>query len=117
MSGEHSHGPEPDHHPLPPGGHVEPPARLTDFQHAVVEVVVQLPPGEIATYAEVALEAGHPGSAQAVANVLRRVPGLPWWRVVPTSGRIYRTHAPVQVPRLRAEGVEVDEERRVSHLR
>jgi methylated-DNA-protein-cysteine methyltransferase related protein len=32
---------------------------------------------------------------------------------VPTDGRIYRTHAPVQVPLLRAEGVEVDEDRRV----
>ena len=104
-------------HPRPPGGHVEPPASLTDFQQAVVEVVTQLPPGEIATYADVALEAGNPGSAQAVANVLRRVPGLPWWRVVPSNGRIYRTHAPLQVPRLRAEGVDVDEELRVRPLR
>jgi methylated-DNA-protein-cysteine methyltransferase related protein len=99
--------------PRPPGGAHEPPERLTAFQRAVVEVVRGLGPGEVVTYAEVATEAGHPGSAQAVANVLRRVPDLPWWRVVPTDGRIYGTHAPAQVPLLRAEGVEVGDDRRV----
>lgn len=99
--------------PLPPGGHADPPEELTAFQTAVVDVVRGLAPGEVVTYAEVALEAGRPGSAQAVANVLRRVPGLPWWRVVPSTGRLYRTHAPTQIPLLAAEGVAVDEERRV----
>lgn len=98
---------------LPPGGHPEPPERLTEFQRLVVEVVRGLRPGDVVTYAEVALEAGRPGSAQAVANVLRRVPGLPWWRVIPSTGRLYRTHAPSQAPRLRAEGVEVDDDRYV----
>jgi methylated-DNA-protein-cysteine methyltransferase related protein len=102
---------------LPPGGHPEPPDELTDFQRAVVEVVRDLRPGEVVTYAEVALETGHPGSAQAVANVLRRVPGLPWWRVVPSTGRIYRTHAPTQIPLLRAEGVHVDDHRRIPRVR
>ena len=99
--------------PLPPGGHPDPPERLTPFQQHVVAVVAATAPGDVLTYAEVALEAGHPGSAQAVANVLRRVPGLPWWRVVPTSGRLYRTHAPMQAPLLAAEGVPVDDHRRV----
>lgn len=97
--------------PRPPGGSWEPPARLTPFQSSVADVVSSLPPGEVLTYAEVALEAGHPGGAQAVANVLRRVPDLPWWRVVPSSHRLYRTHAPVQAPLLEAEGVTVDRER------
>ena len=99
--------------PLPPGGHPEPPEVLTPFQAHVVEVVEATSPGDVLTYTEVALEAGHPGSAQAVANVLRRVPGLPWWRVVPSSGRLYRTHAPTQAPLLTAEGVHVDEDRHV----
>lgn len=99
--------------PLPPGGHPEPPDQLTAFQRRVVAVVETTRPGDVLTYAEVALEAGHPGSAQAVANVLRRVPGLPWWRVVPTSGRLYRTHAPTQAPLLAAEGVHVDDDRQV----
>jgi methylated-DNA-protein-cysteine methyltransferase-like protein len=99
--------------PPPPGGYAEPPARLTPFQVTVVDVVRALGPGEVLTYGEVALEAGHPGAAQAVANVLRRVPGLPWWRVVPTTGRLYRTHAPTQAPLLAAEGVTVGDDRYV----
>lgn len=99
--------------PPPPGAFPEPPEELTRFQRAVVAVVRDLPAGTVLTYAEVALEAGHPGAAQAVANVLRRVPGLPWWRVIPQSGRLYRTHAPTQQPLLEAEGAVIDEERRV----
>lgn len=90
--------------PRPPGAHPEPPDTLTDFQHRVVAVVASLRFGDVLTYAEVALEAGHPGAGQAVANVLRRVPGLAWWRVLPASGRLYRTHAPTQQPLLEAEG-------------
>ena len=93
---------------MPPGGIPDPPRRPTEFQQAVIAVVSSLAPGEVATYAEVAAEAGHPGSAQAVANVLRRVPGLPWWRVIPSSGRLYRTHRPTQEPMLRSEGVDID---------
>lgn len=97
--------------PRPPGGHLEAPTALTPFQQHVVAVVSALAPGDVLTYAEVALEAGHPGAGQAVANVLRRVPGLPWWRVVPASGRLYRTHAAVQQPLLEADGHRVVERR------
>ncbi|WP_370326089.1 MGMT family protein [Euzebya sp.] len=98
--------------PPPPGSHTaDPPPRLTSFQQAVVAVVTALEPGDVLTYAEVADEAGHPGAGQAVANVLRRIDGLPWWRVIPASGRLYRTHAPVQGPLLRADGVEVSADR------
>jgi methylated-DNA-protein-cysteine methyltransferase-like protein len=101
-------------HPPPPGAdHAHADRGLTDFQRAVVTVIAALEPGEVVTYGDVAVEVGRPGGAQAVANVLRRVPGLPWWRVVPTSGRLYRTHAPTQAPLLLAEGVEVDADRRV----
>lgn len=102
-----------DEHPLAPHGAPVAPERLTTFQRDVVDVVGSIPPGQVLTYDEVARESGHPGAAQAVANVLRRVPGLPWWRVVPSDGRVYRTHAPTQVPLLRAEGVEVDGDRRL----
>lgn len=77
---------------------------MTAFQRHVVDVVAALRPGDVIGYADVAHEAGHPGAGQAVANVLRRVPGLPWWRVVPVDGRLYRTHAPIQQPLLEAEG-------------
>ena len=70
--------------------------------------------GELATYRDIAEEVGRPGSAQAVANVLRAALDLPWWRVLPSDGRLYRSHAPIQAPLLEAEGHRVDERRRVN---
>lgn len=103
--------------PLPGGGHAERPEHLTDFQQHVVAVVAGLRSGDLVTYAEVALEAGHPGAGQAVANVLRRVPGLPWWRVLPSSGRLYRQHRTAAEPLLRGEGHRIDESGRVHPAR
>jgi len=61
----------------------------------------------VATYAEVAEEAGHPGAARAVGNVLASSEGLPWWRVVTSTGRLVPGHEEVQARRLRVEGVAV----------
>ena len=87
--------------------------RPTPFQQAVADAIAGLGPGELATYGEVAEEVGRPGAGQAVANVLRSAPDLPWWRVLPGDGRVYCSHVPSQVPRLEAEGHRVDEHRRV----
>jgi methylated-DNA-protein-cysteine methyltransferase-like protein len=96
---------------LPPKGRPWPvDHQPTPFQDAVVRAVSALRPGDLATYADIADAAGHPGAGQAVANVLRCAPGLPWWRVVPADGRVYRTHRPVQSPLLRAEGHTVDDD-------
>ena len=80
----------------------------------MVTAVRRLRRGELATYAEIAEEVGHPGSAQAVANVLRGAADTPWWRVLPSDGRLYCTHAAAQAPLLEAEGHQVDEHRRVA---
>jgi methylated-DNA-protein-cysteine methyltransferase-like protein len=101
---------------MPPGGIPNPPSDPTPFQRSVVAVVAAIPRGEVLTYAEVAEEAGHPGSSQAVSNVLRRVPALPWWRVIPASGRLYRTHRSTQIELLRGEGVAVDDDGRVTPI-
>ena len=85
----------------------------TAFEAAVIETVRGTTPGDLVTYGDLAAEIGRPGAGQAVANVLRRAPDLPWWRVVPAEGRLYRTHAPTQAPLLEAEGHRVDAERRV----
>jgi methylated-DNA-protein-cysteine methyltransferase-like protein len=79
-----------------------------------VRVVRLLERGDLATYADIADAVGHRGSAQAVANVLRSAPDVPWWRVLPSDGRLYRTHAPVQAPLLRTEGHAIDEFGRVT---
>lgn len=85
----------------------------TAFQRAVIDAVEALAPGDLATFGEIAEELGRPGGGQAVANVLRGVPELPWWRVVPAEGRLYRDLVAVQAPLLEAEGHRVDEHRRI----
>jgi methylated-DNA-protein-cysteine methyltransferase-like protein len=87
---------------------------LTPFQQAVVDLVGALEPGELVSFADVAAELGRPRSAQAVANVLRAAPDLPWWRVVPSDGRVYRSHRSRQVPLLRAEGHDVADDGRIA---
>ncbi|MBW3667366.1 MAG: MGMT family protein [Actinobacteria bacterium] len=76
---------------------------MSDFEEAVIEVIRDLVPGEVVTYGEVAAEAGHPGAARAVGNLLR-VAGedLPWWRIVGSGGRL-RSPDPVRQARLLAD--------------
>ena len=78
-----------------------------DFETAVREVLTALKPGDVVTYGEIAAEAGFPGAARAVGNVLRGSEGLPWWRVVNASGRLVPGHEREHAQRLRAEGVTV----------
>ena len=81
---------------------------MTGFTERVVEVLDALQPGDVLTYGEVAAEAGRPGAARAVGNLLARSNGdHAWWRVVTSSGRLAPGHEREQARRLRAEGVEV----------
>ena len=80
---------------------------MTEFSDAVVTVIERLEPGEVVTYGEVALEAGYPGAARAVGNLLRETPGLPWWRVVTSDGRLVPGSEMRQAELLRAENVNV----------
>jgi methylated-DNA-protein-cysteine methyltransferase-like protein len=77
------------------------------FETAVVTVVETIPVGETSTYGEVAEEAGFPGAARAVGNLMRTVPGLPWWRVITSTGRLVPGLEAEHTQRLRAEGVRV----------
>jgi methylated-DNA-protein-cysteine methyltransferase-like protein len=78
-----------------------------DFHDQVVAVVRALEPGEVVTYGEVAAQAGYPGAARAVGNLLRSTPGLPWWRVIAASGKLLRGAETEHAERLRSEGVTV----------
>lgn len=82
-------------------------AERESFTNAVVQVLEALEPGTVMSYGEVATEAGYPGAARAVGNLLRTVPGLPWWRVVNASGRLVPGSEQEQAQLLRAEGVKV----------
>lgn len=76
------------------------------FAERVAAAVASIPPGTVATYGEVALEAGFTvGASRAVGNVLQQVEGLPWWRVVTAGGRLVPGLEDRHAQLLRAEGV------------
>ena len=80
----------------------------TEFERRVTRTIRRVGRGDVATYGEIAEEAGYPGAARAVGGVLARCGGdLPWWRVVRSDGRLVRGHEREQAQRLRAEGVTV----------
>lgn len=67
-----------------------------------------LEPGDVATYGEIAAQAGRPGAARAVGNLLAGSAGLPWWRVVTATGRLVPGIEVEHGARLAAEGVAVE---------
>jgi methylated-DNA-protein-cysteine methyltransferase-like protein len=80
-----------------------------DFAERVVAGVGRLQPGEVASYGDIAAEAGYPGAARGVGRVLARHDGpIPWWRVVMSNGTLAPGKEEDQGRRLRAEGVAVD---------
>lgn len=88
------------------------PAEPDDFTARVLAVVADLPPGVLLTYGEVAVEAGRPGAARAVGRIMARQGGqVPWWRVVPASGRLAPAVAERQAAALVREGVVVQDGR------
>jgi methylated-DNA-protein-cysteine methyltransferase-like protein len=87
---------------------------MTGFEEAVAKVLDTVGPGEVVTYGEVAAEAGFPGAARAVGRFLAdHGSDHAWWRVVNASGRLVPGHEATHARRLRAEGVDVVDERRV----
>ena len=78
-----------------------------DFRSRVLAVIAGLAPGEVVSYGDVAAQAGYPGAARAVGTVLATSDGVPWWRVVMSTGRLAPGKEVEQGRRLRAEGVVV----------
>ena len=83
-------------------------SELTEFEAAVVAVLHSTEPGDVMSYGEVAAEAGRPGAARAVGGVLRRIDGLPWWRVVSSTGRLLPHDPERHAAALAAEGVPTE---------
>jgi methylated-DNA-protein-cysteine methyltransferase related protein len=78
------------------------------FEDAVVAVLDALKAGDVLTYGEVAAEAGYPGAARAVGNLLRSSDlDLPWWRVVGSGGHLRSPDPARQALLLAEEGVTV----------
>lgn len=77
------------------------------FRERVTAVISALAPGQVASYGDIAAEAGYPGAGRGVGAVLAHSDGLPWWRVVTVTGRLVPGHEVDHARRLRAEGVAV----------
>lgn len=63
----------------------------SDIDFRIWQVVMLIPPGRVATYGDVARQAGMPGAARRVGRALRGLPEdtrIPWHRVLNGRGRI-----------------------------
>jgi methylated-DNA-protein-cysteine methyltransferase-like protein len=63
----------------------------SDINHRIWQVVSLIPKGKLATYGDVARQAGMPGAARRVGLALRNLPTetrIPWHRVINAQGRI-----------------------------
>lgn len=80
---------------------------MSAYRQAVEAAVRSVPAGEVTSYGEIAQEAGHPGTARGVGQILAGSEGLPWWRVVTAAGRLVPGKEAEHAARLRAEGVTI----------
>ncbi len=83
----------------------------------IYAIVNRIPPGNVATYGQIATLAGMPGHARQVGYALHNLPHgseIPWQRVINRKGRIslraYPSAEHLQRALLEAEGVVFDEE-------
>lgn len=86
---------------------------MSGFTEQVIQTILAIPQGRVATYGQIAALAGHPRAPRQVAGVLKRYSreyGLPWHRVIGSGGSVSITD-PVgraeQIARLKEEGVHV----------
>jgi len=85
------------------------PLKKLDYEEAIRRTILAIPRGKVATYGQVAAEAGFSGYHRQVAQVLGRAHGsLPWQRVLGAGGEIKVSRAEEQEQRflLEMEGVK-----------
>ena len=93
---------------------------MADFFQRVWDLVCEIPPGQVATYGQIAEILGSPRAARTVGWALHGLPegaGVPWQRVVNREGRISTSTHPQgygeQRRLLEEEGVRFDERGRI----
>ena len=84
----------------------------SEFARAVYAAVAAVPAGRVASYGDIARQAGFPRHARFVGRLLSKLPAdsaLPWWRILRSDGVIALSDedAERQRERLAAEGVPV----------
>ena len=93
-----------------PSSSLKPPAP-SQFVQRVLQLVSRIPPGQVATYGDLAKEAGRPGAARAVGRLMATAPrpGLPYHRVVAAGGRLggYGGSEALKAGLLIAEGLTI----------
>ncbi len=94
---------------------------MDGFFERVWDLVCQIPPGQVATYGQIAEILGSPRAARTVGWALHALlegSGVPWHRVINQEGRISTSKHPQgygeQRCLLEMEGVEFDEQGRVN---
>jgi len=87
-------------------------AHHNERSRRIWETVARIPPGQVATYGQIADAAGYPRGARLVGHALRHCPDgleLPWHRVINAQGTISFPHDSesfrTQKSLLEAEGV------------
>ena len=95
-----------------------------DINHRIWQVISLIPPGRVATYGDVARQAGLPGGARRVGRALKGLPKdtrIPWHRVINAQGRISLPEGSVsqynQRERLEAEGIVFSKNGRIDLAR
>ncbi|MCX5469350.1 MGMT family protein [Acinetobacter nematophilus] len=86
-----------------------------ELAQMILNVIVQIPKGKVASYGQVAKFAGLPKHARLVGRVLGQLPedhDIPWYRVINSQGRISLNKLDehgmcIQTSRLREEDVVV----------
>ncbi len=83
----------------------------TPYARAVLDAVDLVPPGQAATYGDIAEWTGR-GTGRTVGTVMSRYGSeVAWWRVVQASGRPAEPHVQEALARLREEGCPLVGER------
>jgi len=77
-------------------------------ERRIIDVLLALQPGEVATYGDIADTAGYPKLARLVGRILATTDvDVPWWRVVNSAGRLVPGNERVQTRLLREEDVVI----------
>ena len=82
-----------------------------DYVERVLAAVEAVPPGQVATYGDVAAFVGYGGPRQ-VGQVMSRFGGaVCWWRVVRADGQPARGHEAQALAQLQSEGTPLSGDR------
>ena len=82
-----------------------------DYAELVLTAVEQIPPGQVATYGDIAEMVGRGGPRQVGHVMARFGGGVPWWRVVRADGRPARSLEKTGLRLLRADNTPIKGDR------